>query len=305
MADLDEFTAFIAALREKRGISDLDARLAQLLIEMQLESSPNAMSPTAQKFLALCFSFWGDGDTRVPLDAKKFKEKWNGGDGSDGKLSGLLKLKTAAEENVSSDVVTMISNVGEIIDAGTKAFAEGTFGRIATAVETECDFDKLSSVTPLLICPGLSDKIPYLYPAKYFKAKLVIQERMKTLFKRNGGDLKDDGIKACTASISEMTDEKLVVNDRQAEAVIRGKTDNLVITGGPGTGKTTVVLHILWNLFANEDGVGEDDKKHDWPVYLVAPSGKAAERMSESLKKGLEQITEKKKTANPKIYDKM
>ncbi len=55
-----------------------------------------------------------------------------------------------------------------------------------------------------------------------------------------------------------------------------------VISGGPGTGKTTTVLKILILLL---------EKNPERLVRLAAPTGKAAARMRESLRQGLEKIS--------------
>lgn len=59
----------------------------------------------------------------------------------------------------------------------------------------------------------------------------------------------------------------------------------MILTGGPGTGKTTVIKGILkayaaiHNLSLN---VTDYDKKDDFPFILTAPTGRAAKRLSES-----------------------
>lgn len=69
----------------------------------------------------------------------------------------------------------------------------------------------------------------------------------------------------------------LELNEKQLEAINNGQQNNLIVTGGPGTGKTTVVFYILWFLLRN------DPNYVNFEIYLSAPSGKAADRMSESL----------------------
>lgn len=73
-----------------------------------------------------------------------------------------------------------------------------------------------------------------------------------------------------------------VVNDNsdpadwQLAAAITGVLNNFtIITGGPGTGKTTTVAKILAILFATDPRL---------KVALAAPTGKAAARMAESLR---------------------
>lgn len=63
-------------------------------------------------------------------------------------------------------------------------------------------------------------------------------------------------------------------SERQKEAVVCAATNPLaIITGGPGTGKTTVVKAVIEAL--QGQGFGQSD------IALAAPTGKAAKRMSE------------------------
>jgi exodeoxyribonuclease V alpha subunit len=75
--------------------------------------------------------------------------------------------------------------------------------------------------------------------------------------------------------------------DWQAVAVATGLLSRLtVITGGPGTGKTTTVL---WLLAALLEQAHEDGRKPP-QIRLAAPTGKAAARLGESLRERLSRM---------------
>jgi exodeoxyribonuclease V alpha subunit len=67
------------------------------------------------------------------------------------------------------------------------------------------------------------------------------------------------------------------------DQALHGKV--MIVTGGPGTGKTTVIKGIL-NAYATIHGVSlqpkDYDKKSDFPFVLTAPTGRAAKRLKES-----------------------
>jgi exodeoxyribonuclease V alpha subunit len=92
------------------------------------------------------------------------------------------------------------------------------------------------------------------------------------------------------AALSDVLDRPSVarqgpirLNDEQREAVRVALCNALtVISGGPGTGKTTIVLSILRVL--RRLGVACEE------VALAAPTGKAAKRLGDSIRAGREQI---------------
>lgn len=130
----------------------------------------------------------------------------------------------------------------------------------------------------------------FLYFQKHFANRAAIEERLRHLLRRSGdtelpaelaGHLRDvlveramrlaDGTPLRMAAAQELA---LLLG---AASLAEGGL--LVITGGPGTGKTSTVLNLLRVLARL--GVTPDD------IALAAPTGRAARRLSESIESGL------------------
>ncbi|WP_173474767.1 ATP-dependent RecD-like DNA helicase [Fibrobacter succinogenes] len=286
---LDEF---IDALTEMRGLVALDKHLLHLLFEIKKD-----VPLQTQKFLTLCLSLLDDGNTRVPLNAQQFSDMWAR------KWNGLVTLRiSTAEEDIDESNFASADDFANIITEGIQDILTNDFSAIMESRETDT-----TSVEDALSCPFILAKresSAHLYFTKHFDAKCVIEQSAKILFK-NGHTPADKEIENCTQKIASMckpfgNGKQFLIKKRQAEAIIRGQTENLVITGGPGTGKTTVVLYILWNLLESHSDM------LDWNIYLAAPSGKAADRMRESLIDGLARIRDEKKTGtNEPIFRKL
>ncbi|MCA1318812.1 ATP-dependent RecD-like DNA helicase [Bacillus tianshenii] len=95
-------------------------------------------------------------------------------------------------------------------------------------------------------------------------------------------------------ALGELEDRlKVQYAPSQKEAIQQAlMTPMLLLTGGPGTGKTTVIKGIV-ELYADLHGCSlepNDYSKDDpFPIMLVAPTGRAAKRMSEAT--GLPSLT--------------
>ena len=84
-------------------------------------------------------------------------------------------------------------------------------------------------------------------------------------------------------------EERLGVNyaETQIEAIDASINSSvMILTGGPGTGKTTVVRGLV-EVYAELHGLSLDPKdyakkKEPFPIILAAPTGRAAKRLSES-----------------------
>jgi exodeoxyribonuclease V alpha subunit len=131
-----------------------------------------------------------------------------------------------------------------------------------------------------------------LYLQRYFQYESNVIERLKEKVNQKVQfEQRKTKIENCKAfilkEISKNEDVSKYSDDEkpdwQAIAAIQGVLNNLtIVTGGPGTGKTTTVAKILALLQKTSDG--------KFSVALAAPTGKAAVRMKESLLDSVKQF---------------
>lgn len=136
-----------------------------------------------------------------------------------------------------------------------------------------------------------SNKTPFilldnqLYLERYFNYETIILNRIKAFIEREKTQTPGmlEALKQHTVfinglfknTIQESESKEQNINWPLAAAITAVLNYFTIITGGPGTGKTTTVAKILSILFT---------LKPDLKVALTAPTGKAAARMAESLK---------------------
>ncbi|MCP4486698.1 MAG: exodeoxyribonuclease V subunit alpha [Gammaproteobacteria bacterium] len=82
--------------------------------------------------------------------------------------------------------------------------------------------------------------------------------------------------------VSQLNISRHITDQQQAAVELALRRQFTVISGGPGTGKTTVVIHILSMLLSQQA---------DMRIALAAATGKAAARMLESIRLSLESYT--------------
>ncbi|WP_188453553.1 SF1B family DNA helicase RecD2 [Virgibacillus oceani] len=94
--------------------------------------------------------------------------------------------------------------------------------------------------------------------------------------------------------IGQIEEEEILSYGKEQFSAINQSLDSKVtiVTGGPGTGKTTVIKGILKAYAAIHDvalDIKEYVKRADYPFILTAPTGRAAKRLNEST--GLPAVT--------------
>ncbi len=108
----------------------------------------------------------------------------------------------------------------------------------------------------------------YVYAASYYNMEANVAHMLKLL--NISMDISEEHVYACIRRIEQETERRLAEHQRQAVASA-AKEGVLVITGGPGTGKTTTIDAIIH--YFDLEGID---------FMLAAPTGRAAKRMSET-----------------------
>lgn len=144
---------------------------------------------------------------------------------------------------------------------------------LQTTISYEVFMDRLNFLEKDLKIVKLDDKY---YTRQLYEAEELITKRLLLLAHK-----KKKEVKNIEEEVAVLEQEMgICYNKDQKEAIICANTANfLVITGGPGTGKTTIMKAIIelykrLNKYSNRD---LDDK-----IALLAPTGRAAKRMSEA-----------------------
>lgn len=115
-----------------------------------------------------------------------------------------------------------------------------------------------------------------------FQTELDIAQAMKDLVnKRNGNEVYSD--KDIQTAIKEAERELKIKYDDTQKAAIKNALNNpiSILTGGPGTGKTTIINGILIALRKLANIPAAALYSDDPPFLLAAPTGRAAKRMGE------------------------
>lgn len=120
--------------------------------------------------------------------------------------------------------------------------------------------------------------------ANIYSTEVEIARSMKSLvLRREEQDNETYSDEAISEAIDEAQEELKIKYDSTQKAAIKNALNNpiSILTGGPGTGKTTVINGILLALRKLAEIPASDLYSEDPPFLLAAPTGRAAKRMSE------------------------
>lgn len=256
-----EYKKFFDSLLVNRLITPIWKEVISL-IENELEDS--SKKDDALILFMILFSLNDDGNICMSLDSKKLLNKWTK------KMEGTRIL---LEDLGSLD----IENYEYSYQKSTNVINNSLY------ILKEKEFESVIGSTKFMEIDG-----DWLYIRKNNYARKSLLASLDRLFKNDFENEDFDYKKVVIDSFS--------LTKGQEEVVKRGLNKNLVITGGPGTGKTTSILFLLLGLLIN--------KEYE-EVYLLAPSGKAASRMKDSIKGGLDVLSDEFRNNNAKIIDRI
>lgn len=207
------------------------------------------------QILAIYFSLEIDGNTCISLDKELLINKW--------KLKcNETKILLEDDDEIKKCFIDEISSYSiELINKYLSLINE----------------NELSSIVGKKSLFVIDNN--YLFTRKNYFAKEGIKNSIQRLF-----------IKKEISSIFDYKEwidnsSNFKLSKNQEIAIQKGINSNLIITGGPGTGKTTTIFYILLGILS---------KNKDYHIYLTAPSGKASSRMKESILGAIKNINASK-----------
>ncbi|MDR2024772.1 MAG: ATP-dependent RecD-like DNA helicase [Hungatella sp.] len=107
-----------------------------------------------------------------------------------------------------------------------------------------------------------------VYASQYYYMELNVAKMLHDLNIR--GQMPEEEIR--TRLLKLQTEEQIELDEKQVQAVVEAVNSGLlIITGGPGTGKTTTINTII-RFFESQE----------MEILLAAPTGRAAKRMTEA-----------------------
>ncbi|MDR3190167.1 MAG: ATP-dependent RecD-like DNA helicase [Lactobacillaceae bacterium] len=119
-----------------------------------------------------------------------------------------------------------------------------------------------------------------LYTSALYAAELEIAQQLVEL-NQSVGIFKREAAQAALSAVEKAN--PFPYDGLQQDAMMAALTNKLfILTGGPGTGKTTIINGVVqaYERLLEEDGTAKDDLKK--MIHLVAPTGRAAKRLAES-----------------------
>ncbi|WP_349986294.1 exodeoxyribonuclease V subunit alpha [Stenotrophomonas sp. WHRI 8082] len=150
--------------------------------------------------------------------------------------------------------------------------------RASPWVATPATADAVSDDAPLVLENGL------LYLRRYREYERTLAEGLQRIGRFSLPDARVEPLAPLFAQLFPHAAERADQQARAAAVTLRHPL--ALVTGGPGTGKTTTIARLLLLLIAQAAQAGRAVPR----MALAAPTGRAAERMAESLRLAMQRL---------------
>ncbi|MCP5004120.1 MAG: exodeoxyribonuclease V subunit alpha [Planctomycetes bacterium] len=288
----------VILLMEAGMVSSLDLISARFLYGLVELNQAEKTDDNLQLFLVLLFASLGAGSV-------KFGSKNEKGDiDIYNDAHRLMDMGYSLLSSASSD-----SSQGLLLSYIDARFPDGFKTIISHVVAAFIEDKPLNNYSSLLelsdnVDDGVSTGRPIIldnsidaagfYFRKFHGCEAAIEEFLKMRCRQQTDDFDEkkvaesleDVINTSPLTFSADSREpwKMELNTRQQVSLaMAARNPFTVITGGPGTGKTTIVVNLI-RILRRLHGIGVGD------VRLAAPTGRAAARLQESVQAGLASI---------------
>jgi len=218
--------------------------------------------PSLHLMLIAMFASLGEGSVCLKLDPESLSRK----------------LKPIAGTKTETSVQSILKDV--------KKYAE--LIHVNNDASPQLFTDPRDEYKPLILA-GDGDS-SYLYFQKYYVAERSLRKRLSAVMERNVPLAKDpDAVKEIIHTVLEekpvfINRVKAILNEEQKLGVTLPLHENFVlISGGPGTGKTFIVLNLVRVLVR----MGVPVQR----IKIAAPTGRAAQKLTEAIQRGIASLS--------------
>ncbi len=190
-------------------------------------------------------------------------------------LASALLSRAASEGHVCLDLADLAGSAFSPDTDTDYFFVLPELAKWKNCLESSGVVGRPGDYTPLVL-----DSTGRLYLYRYWDYENTLAQDLRA---RATGQLEDEHIPLLKEGLLKLFDSDLEEEtDWQKVAAFTALVKRFcVISGGPGTGKSSLIARILALMVANRKG-------HEIKIALAAPTGKAAARLQEAVRKGLE-----------------
>lgn len=203
-------------------------------------------------------------------------------------VAGIVGIEPDSPVRIQAGILATLDqqsfNSGDIYSS-VDPVLQGTRHLLMAGLNTDISLEQIQDnllqlvADKKVVADGQRIYLASLYLAEWESATRLLQlAQQKTLIRYSS-----DRISATIAQVEKMF--KIKYDELQKQAIIDAiNAPVFILTGGPGTGKTTIVngLVATFALLHEIDLDVNSYKEDNFPILLAAPTGRAAKRMSET-----------------------